>query len=125
MREYVLSDEQFRSLARGAGRPGALDLLVESQVSKRRLLLLDAIDKLPPGHDDLLAALVRLDREAPSAMGRMLRHPFLEAWFADFARQPDGPALPRRRGTATGSRTPSCRCHREPAVPVGQPSCNA
>lgn len=84
MEHYELSEAQFRSLARGHGTAEAIALLVDTQVSKRRLFLLAAA-ALPGVFDDVLALVARIDRQAPAAARALLRHPFLDAWFARVA----------------------------------------
>ncbi|GAA3961242.1 aKG-HExxH-type peptide beta-hydroxylase [Actinoplanes auranticolor] len=88
MQEYVLTREQLRDLARGHGDPQAMALLVDSQLSRRRLYLLAIAESSAgrPGLRDALALVARIDRDDPAAGRRLLRHPFLDAWFAEAAR---------------------------------------
>jgi HEXXH motif-containing protein len=79
---YALTDAQFRSLATGYGSAEAVGLLVDAQVTKRRLLLLAVLERAPERLADVLPLLGALDREAPERMRWLLRHPYLDAWFA-------------------------------------------
>ncbi|MEU4243730.1 HEXXH motif-containing putative peptide modification protein [Actinoplanes sp. NPDC026619] len=84
MREYALTDEQFRSLAGGGGSPDAIGLLTEAQLSGRRLCLLAAAERrdyLPAALQDALSLVIEIDRASPHAGVDLLRYPFLSAWF--------------------------------------------
>ena len=82
MDEYVLTRAQFDSLAGGYGSTDAIDLLIDTQHARRRLLLLAAVES----HDPLrspVETLSALDRRTPSIGRYVFGHPYLEAWFAD------------------------------------------
>ncbi|MFI5933653.1 aKG-HExxH-type peptide beta-hydroxylase [Actinoplanes sp. NPDC051494] len=81
MRTYTLTDAQFRSLARGGGDPDAIALLVDSQLSRRRLYLMAAAEQ-DSGLLEILRLVARIDRAVPAAGRDLLRHPFLDTWFA-------------------------------------------
>ncbi|WP_328477242.1 HEXXH motif-containing putative peptide modification protein [Actinoplanes sp. NBC_00393] len=88
MREYVLTDEQYRSLAEGGGSPDAVGLLTEAQLSHRRLCLLAVAEKrdsLPVAVQDALALVMEIERASRAAVLNLLRYPFLDAWFASLA----------------------------------------
>lgn len=85
MDEYALTEAQFRSLASGYGAVDAVELLVDGQVAKRRLLLLAVLERASDRLGDVLTLLSRLDRDAPERMRWLLRHPYLDAWFAGLA----------------------------------------
>ncbi|GAA0535426.1 hypothetical protein GCM10010172_15800 [Paractinoplanes ferrugineus] len=85
MREYALTDHQFRSLAEGGGSPDAIDLLAEAQLSGRRLRLLaiaENWDALPPALQDALSLVIQIDQTSPQAGLDLLRYPFLGACLA-------------------------------------------
>jgi uncharacterized protein len=83
MRTYVLTEDQFRSLARGEGDPDAIALLIDSQLSRRRLFLVAAAGTAEPGSElsAVLRLIARIDRADPGAGRDLLRYPFLGAWF--------------------------------------------
>jgi HEXXH motif-containing protein len=88
VREYRLTDEQFRSLGGGAGAPDAISLLADAQLSRRRLFLLAAAERLavlPAELRDALDLVIRIDRACPAAGRDLLRYPFLGTWFARLA----------------------------------------
>jgi uncharacterized protein len=91
MREYALTDDQFRSLARGGGSLDAVGLLTEAQLSGRRLRLLavaERWDSLPPALQDAFSLVIEIDRTSPQAGLDLLRYPFLGAWFASLVSGP-------------------------------------
>ena len=88
MQEYVLTGSQIRSLARGPGDADAIALLTDAQLSRRRLFLLAAAERPAARSPDFRAVLTlvgAIDRQAPAAGRDLLRHPFLETWFAGVA----------------------------------------
>ncbi|GGK72223.1 HEXXH motif domain-containing protein [Mangrovihabitans endophyticus] len=92
MREYVLTGGLLRGLATGGGSAEAVDLLVDAQLSRRRLLLVAAAEqarRMPPELGEALALIARIDRTAPAAGRELLRYPFLGAWFAGLASAAD------------------------------------
>lgn len=85
MREYLVTESQLRGLARGNDCAEAVALLTDAQLSRRRLMLLAAADRAGTTSPDLrapLALVAAVDRAAPGAGRDLLRHPFLETWFA-------------------------------------------
>jgi HEXXH motif-containing protein len=96
VQEYVLTEEQFRSLARGTGSAEAVALLVDAQLSRRRLSLLAAAEQastLPAEFTEVLSLVARIDRTDPAAGRDLLRHPFLDAWFAGLAASLSAPDI--------------------------------
>jgi HEXXH motif-containing protein len=96
MDTYVVTIEQFRTLALGYGSADAIDLLVDSQATRRRLLVLAVVERGAgddvPGREMLHAAvslLTRVEREAPATVRALFQHPFVESWFAAVARRGD------------------------------------
>jgi uncharacterized protein len=88
MREYVLTEGQLRDLARGHGATDAVSLLTDAQMSRRRLMLLAAAERALDTSPDLrtvLSLVAAIDRRAPQAGRDLLRHPYLETWFAGVA----------------------------------------
>jgi HEXXH motif-containing protein len=84
MREYVLTEGQLRSLARGQGGTEAISLLTGAQMSRRLLLVLAAAERALATSPELRAVftlMAAIDRDAPAAGRDLLRHPFLETWF--------------------------------------------
>ncbi|WP_306208510.1 aKG-HExxH-type peptide beta-hydroxylase [Actinoplanes sp. RD1] len=82
-RTFVITEEQLAGLARGHGADDAIQLLVDGQLSMRRLGLVAVAVRAAELPADLGAAIslvARVDREAPERGRDLLRHPFLGAW---------------------------------------------
>ncbi|XVV14835.1 aKG-HExxH-type peptide beta-hydroxylase [Actinoplanes sp. CA-131856] len=95
MRRYVLTGDQFRSLAEGGGSPGAIAVLTEAQLSARRLRLLavaERWDSLPVPLRDALQLVMETEKASPAAGLELLRYPFLSAWFRSVVPVLDGRA---------------------------------
>ncbi|HCT76678.1 MAG TPA: hypothetical protein DGG94_09285 [Micromonosporaceae bacterium] len=93
MRRHVLTDAQFRSLARGHGTPQALANLTNGQLTKRRLLVYQAARKAEAigGGVARLAAeamtlMMKAESQAPEAVREVLSHPHVDVWASRYIR---------------------------------------
>jgi HEXXH motif-containing protein len=76
--EYAFTSARFDSLASGYGDPDALGILVDSQITRRRLMVVAAAEQDEPA----LRLLAGVERQAPHVVRDLLGHPFLGVWFA-------------------------------------------
>ncbi len=97
---------QLADLGRGHGAPATIALLIDGQLSLRRVALVAVAARAAQLHPDFGSALrlvARIDREAPERGRDLLRHPFLGAWFRSVAPSlATGTAPPRAAGYLGG-----------------------